>query len=59
MVSRCFGAYTGDVHVYIFPCLGHRLGDDDYDGNNSKFRVIGLTKDVIVVMETKDIDIMV
>jgi hypothetical protein len=45
--------YTGDVDLSILLCIGQRLGDDDYDEANSKFQVIGLTKDVIIVMETK------
>jgi hypothetical protein len=51
--------YEGDVDISIVPCIGQRLGDDDYDAPKSRFQVIGLTKDVIIVMETKDVDIIV
>jgi hypothetical protein len=51
--------YTGDVDLSNFPCIRQRLGDDDYDEANNKFQVIGLTKDVLFVMETKYMDIMV
>jgi hypothetical protein len=51
--------YEGDIYVSIIPCIGQRLGDDDFDPKTSRFQVIGLTQDVIVVMESQDVDIMV
>jgi hypothetical protein len=51
--------YEGDVDISIVPCIGQRLGDDDYDATKSRFKVIGLTKDVIIVMEKKYVDIIV
>jgi hypothetical protein len=51
--------YEGDIDVSIIPCIGQRLGDDDFDPATSRFHVIGLTQDVIVVMKTQEVDIMV
>jgi hypothetical protein len=48
--------YDGDTDVSIIQCIGQRRGNYDYDPTTSRFQVIGLTQDVMIVMETQDID---
>jgi hypothetical protein len=50
--------YEGFVDVSIIPCIGRFNDDDHYDPRTSKYHVIGLTDDVAIIMETRDIDIV-
>jgi hypothetical protein len=49
--------YEGTVNWSMFSCIGQDTNDFDA-ANNSTFQVIGLTEDIIVVTETKEIPIM-
>jgi hypothetical protein len=48
--------YTGYVDVSIIQCIGRYPDDDHYSPSTSKYHVIGLTYDVMIVMETQDIN---
>jgi hypothetical protein len=48
--------YTGYVDVSIIQCIGRNPDDDHYNPSTSKYHVIGLTDDVMIVMETQDIN---
>ncbi len=48
--------YDGLIDVSIIHCIGRANDDDHYDPRTSKYQVIGLTDDVMVIMETRDID---
>jgi hypothetical protein len=48
--------YDGLVDVSIIYCIGRAPDDDHYDPRTSKYHVIGLTDNVMIIMESRDID---
>jgi hypothetical protein len=48
--------YTGYIDVSIIQCIGRTPDDDHYNHSNSNYHVIGLTDDVMIIMETQDIN---
>jgi hypothetical protein len=57
-VLEAIKRYTGDVNLSTFPSISKRLRDDDYSKTDTKFEVIGLTKDIIIVMDNTDINMI-
>ena len=47
--------YEGDVDISIITCIG-RAPDDIYEPQTSRYHVIGLTDNIIIIMETSEID---